>query len=351
MADNLAFIPSIFSGEPHAYEGEWQGSLRDVDPSLLSSMTRDNGWTDWKEPTWWMPIAPKLKPIPAEDRLLWRDSPDDIINGQARIEVAEPGGRRWLTLHVSPLWNQWAVINGNRTVERQTWGRVNCVVVTKSDQAKLVEALRNRCLTDPHALPKLEFYGGHTYLGEYPWHPSLSDREDWIAPSDTSYGFPVPVRATVAEYTCEHGNYDYSIDETIVLQLPAPWLLDALALRMSDGRKLTYVDSSGTVRFFDPSLDLPGPRAALVDRDPFLSMLEREGLAAVWVVAGEKGVYGSGNAAFGGRYVFSSVYSLENGTFSRHDHVKHEYPSREQLKAMLGKDPHKAAMLIDRPKR
>ena len=113
MADNLAFLPSSFSYEPQAYEGEWQGSLRDVDPSLLLSKTRDDGWTDWTEPTWWMPIAPKLKPIPAQDRLQWRDGPDDIVNGEALIDVVGPGGRRWLTLYSCPSWDQWAVINGH----------------------------------------------------------------------------------------------------------------------------------------------------------------------------------------------------------------------------------------------
>jgi hypothetical protein len=184
-------------------------------------------------------------------------------------------------------------------------------------------------------LPKLEFYSFHSYLGEYPWYPAFSNLEDWIAPNETWRGFPVPGRATVAEYTCERGGYDYSIDQTVVVQLPSPWLLHALKLRLSDGRKLTYVDASGTVRFFDPSVDLAGPRAALIDRDAFMSVLEREGLAAVWVIAGEKGVFGGSDPsrAFGGRYVFTSIYWFENGTFRRHDHIEHQYPSPEQYGA------------------
>jgi hypothetical protein len=120
-----------------------------------------------------------------------------------------------------------------------------------------------------------------------------------------------------------------------------------LNLRISDGRKLTYVDASGTVRFFDPSVDLAGPRAALVDREAFLSVLEREGLAAVWVIAGEKGVFGGRNPsrAFGGRYVFTSIYWLENQNFRRHDHIEHQYPSLEQLTAMFGKRPPKGAIV------
>jgi hypothetical protein len=118
-----------------------------------------------------------------------------------------------------------------------------------------------------------------------------------------------------------------------------------LKLRLSDGRKLTYVDASGTVRFFDPSVDLVGARAALVDRDSLLSVFAREGLAALWVIAGEKGVFGGTDPGrgFGGRYVFTCIYWLENGTFRRHDHIEHRYPSPEDLTALLGKPPPRGA--------
>ncbi len=42
----------------------------------------------------------------------------------------------------------------------------------------------------------------------------------------------------------------------------------------------------------DPSVAMEGESAALVDRDAFLGLLERDGLVAIWTVAGEKNAYG-----------------------------------------------------------
>ncbi|WP_162960715.1 hypothetical protein, partial [Pseudomonas aeruginosa] len=67
-----------------------------------------------------------------------------------------------------------------------------------------------------------------------------------------------------------------------------------MSLRMASGRAPHFVDGSGTVRFLDPSVSQPGPGAALVDRDAFFDMLKREGLEALWLIAGEKDVSAGG---------------------------------------------------------
>ncbi len=101
---------------------------------------------------------------------------------------------------------------------------------------------------------------------------------------------PVPTRPTVADYLCEKGGYDYSIEKSVGLQMPAPWLLTSIESRLVNGRALTYAGADGKIMFFDPSAMQPGPQAALVDRDAFLETLEREGLNAIWVIAGEQSV-------------------------------------------------------------
>ena len=221
-------------------------------------------------------------------------------------------------------------------LQRDTWFRLNCVVVREKDEAKLVESLKQRVLTDPHAFPKIELHGEH-YLGEYPWHPSVRNFGNWTRADDWRK-LPVPTRATVAEYTCERGNYDYSIDKTISVDLPAPWLATAMGLRLSDGQHLTYVDAMGKVIFYDPSVYEEGHRAALVDRDVFIAMLEREGLSAIWIIAGEKSVYGGRDPGmgFGGRVLHTAIYRLKGGTFISQFHSQREAPTKEQLRIFFG---------------
>lgn len=110
---------------------------------------------------------------------------------------------------------------------------MGCVVVRKADRAALLNWLQKKTLTSSDDLPSIRLYGEH-YLGEYPWHRSLSDLPDWTTP-EAWRAPPVPTRATVATYTCEHGGYDYSIEKTIQVAIPAPWLLRALGLHLSMG--------------------------------------------------------------------------------------------------------------------
>lgn len=84
LADNCAFIGDRFSDdESGRYDGEADGRLRNIDPSLLIRKTLDDGWRDFHEPPWWLPCLPKpLPPLTPEERLQWLyDDRRDMING------------------------------------------------------------------------------------------------------------------------------------------------------------------------------------------------------------------------------------------------------------------------------
>jgi hypothetical protein len=339
MADNLAMVGNYSGpGTTREYEGVWQIDLRNIDPSLLVLETHYDGWQQWPR-TWWVPVSPVLHEISPEERLAWRSSEHDVINDSMLIDVADPKtGSRWLALDGFAVWRQSGVVEGRSELQRNTWFRLSCIVVKKSDRSKLLKWLRSRRLTASHDLPEIALHG-EQYLGEYPWHPSFTDLPDWNEPEQWR-GLPVPVRTTVVSYTCERGGYDYSIDKTVKVALPAPWLLQSLGLRLSSGRKLTYVTSEGRVKFFDPSVSEPGPQAALVDRADFLSMLDRENLMAFWVIAGEKAVYSgrSSNVGWGGELAHTYIYELKGEQFVSHKYIEHTEPSAEQLRKFLGSD-------------
>jgi len=248
------------------------------------------------------------------------------------IDVVNPKTKqRWLCLHAFGAWRQRGMSDEMEELERDTWFRLNCLVVRTEDKSELLLDLSKQILTDPHSLPHIKLHGDH-FLGEYPWHSSVNQFGNWTVPGEW-HAPAVPVRATVADYMCERGGYDYSLDDTVHVELPAPWLAQALEIRLSDGRRLNYVDAAGKVIFYDPSVREVGPQAALVDRAAFLEMLEREGFEAVWVIAGEKNVYG--HDSFGGRALHTAVYHLEGGRFEREIHCEDEHPSAEQLRKLF----------------
>jgi hypothetical protein len=295
MADNLLFL-GMWTPKPGVYGSALEVGLRDIDPSLLISNTHDDGWKQWRD-IWWVPVRVTLASISPEERLAWRDSENDIINYPSLIEVRNPkNARRLLVLNNFSCWQQHGIADGSSELQRETWFRLNCVVVRKDDEDGLLQQLCDKRLTASHDLAELEL-DFHQYIGEYPWHPSMQQLPDWNPPG--SYrALSIKTRCTVAEYVCEKGGYDYSIDDTIRVSLPAPWLVRGLRLRLGDGRKLQYVDPRGEVLFFDASVSEPGPQAALVDHDAFFDLLDREGLSALWIIAGEKSVYSGQDPAW-----------------------------------------------------
>jgi hypothetical protein len=189
-------------------------------------------------------------------------------------------------------------------------------------------------------MPKIDLWSRDFYLGEFPWHPNFNGIDKWKSPGKSWHSFPVPTRATISTYSCEKSGYDYSLDSTVSVEIPAPWLAGSMGVRLVSGQSPVYVDSFDKVTFFDPSVTELGPSAALVDRDAFLQALGREGLAAVWVIAGEKNAYGGSDPGmvFGGRLLHTAIYSLDADGFSRHYYSEMSPPSVDQLERFLRED-------------
>ncbi|MBN8646601.1 MAG: ATP-binding protein [Caulobacterales bacterium] len=314
MSDNLAFL----GGYKKFDNGEFRGladarklGLREIDPSLLVLRTQHEGWEQPKN-CWWTPFNPYLKKRDPLERLQWLEDDSSIVNGEAMIELNEPkSGRKWLALDTFGNWKQRGVFNNRETIQQDIWYRLRCVIVKKQDLNQFIFDIKDKSLTNPDTFRQFELHG-EIFLGEYPWHPSLDDLEDWRDPELRSK-VTVPHRATTAEYICERGGYDHSIDKTVALNLPAPWLADVMGLRLSNGKELNYVNSRGEVIFKDPSVLNEGPNAAVIDKDAFLDILENEELCPVWIFAGEKNIYGGSDAGsgFGGCRIYSSVFCIE----------------------------------------
>jgi len=338
MADNLAFNGDSWEKEDvPLYRGAAQIGQRDIDPSLLITGTHYDGWAEWGK-TWWVPFEVHFRSQSPHERLSWLESESDIINDDLLIDLQNPKtGRKWLALSGFARWSGHGIYKGKKEYQRETWSRLSCVVVHRSDLSSLIGSLKGRILTDPHLLPTLEFWSHDYYLGEFPWHPNMKGIGQWISPEDRWQSSPVPTRATIATYSCEKSGYDYSLDKTVSVEIPAPWLAETMGLRLASGHSPIYIDSSDKKIFFDPSVVEAGPSAALVDRDAFLQMLDQEDLAAIWVVAGEKSAYGGSDSGmgFGGRLLHTAVYTLDSDGFTRNYYSEMNPPSDEQLEQFL----------------
>ena len=340
MGDNLAFRGQGNDNEPIGDRVAREVELRDLDPSFLATKTHYDGWHEWGR-TWWVPFDPQFRAMGPHERIAWLHSDRDIINESSLINLLNPKtGRNWLALSGFSKWSGYGKRSGRKEFQRDTWFRLTCIVVQRADQAKMVKSLQNKILTGPRSFPEIELYSGHYYLGECHWSPEIGEFDRWSS-HEGWRTFAVPIRPTVASYVCESGGYDYSIDKTINVEIPAPWLSKEMGLRLSSGRSLIYVNPDGRDTFYDTSVVELGPAAALVDHDAFLQMLDRQDLSAIWVIAGEKNAYGGSEMAygFGGRLRHTAIYCLAGDGFTRDFYTDHLHPTLRQLEKIFGDDP------------
>jgi len=327
LADRFALVEDdgLF-----AYRGGWDSRLRQIDPSLLLSQTPEDGWS-FTTSTWWSPPAPKLGPASVDERLAWLDSELGPIGTEASIEAVDPEtGRRWLVLSGYYRWGHNRVVDGERYDDRAVGWSVSCLVTRKRDAAKLQAALSGAKVRRNHDIPTYEGLEVRI-LGEYPWRgPAAGLGEDWFRWDDLG---GAPVRPTTVDFLAETGTYDNSIDETINLRLPAPWLVRVMDLTFLGGDDAAY-GKDGKVLVMDPTARQSGSSAALVDAEAFEAMLEREKLAAVWVMTGERRVLGVGrnDRGWGGSRDYSIILRRLKSGWKRSEYIKKSLPRPSQLR-------------------
>jgi hypothetical protein len=169
--------------------------------------------------------------------------------------------------------------------------RITSAVIRRSARKRLLEDwLQHEPGTYAARLDKDAAHG--VLAGEWPWHPACRLRADpWRSVRDWAGEIPVSTAATVCDYLWEHNGYDRSLDATLPLALPGPWVVEHLGLHFGGGWPLDFRDAGGTVRFFDPAIDNDGPSAGLVDREALEAALARTDTTVVWLIEVEKSVH------------------------------------------------------------
>lgn len=330
MTDNLAMCSYEDDGKLRAFEHGPQGRdmKRDLDPSLLVRSTPEAGWSSTPL-TWWTPSAPRLPSGNTDLLLAWVHVADDLCNEVGQIDVASPDGHRWL---VAQGFRQWTVPGHSKRNHADTWSRITCLVTALGNGRKLAEELLGRHRGDVSQLWERD--GLRTFLGEHGWRDV---REIKLA-KRSGAGIKTPFSGVVESMTAEGNGEDNSVDETFTLQLPTSGVIKMLGLHLRSGKRPEYIDANGALRWQDPSLHTHGAGAGLVSRDYFLDKLESAGLEPVWVVAGEKNVYGDleqgiSQNGFGGRLYHTTAFAMEAGNLkSFGTRTEFHAPSAEQLK-------------------
>jgi hypothetical protein len=333
VSDHFAMEHRQGDGALSAYAGNTLElvAVRDIDPSLLVRRTMEVQWTNAPR-TWWTPATLTLERAPVETSLAWLRSNSGIVSGPECVTVENPkDGRRWLVLDGV---SRWETEGGKKQMHRESWTRTRCLLVKKENVSKLCRELTHRNRADSSTMPSEGRVD--VYLGEHGWRSVIEGGE--TLRKHFRGGITAPCMGIVSELLAEANTGDNSIEKNMSVHLPSTWLKDVLGLRLKGGKSVEYVDSDGLTLFFDPSCFEAGRGAALVDQDKFLDAVRAEGLEPVWVLAGEKNVYGGNglSSGWGGRMLHTNVYRFVDGDLSGVSESSFIEPSQDQLNALAG---------------
>lgn len=332
-ADNVAPLGDGRREALELYDGAWSTNLRDHDPSMLAASMADDAGE-----AWWTPVTPRLRGRSAAEAMVWLESEQDLVSAPGMAEVRSSAGMEYVVLHSFVRSRASALRFGSESAEPESWARLDALVVRKEEKDALLAILRGRHWTGSHDLPSYEGEQ-EAFIGELAWRKPYADWIDWMPGPQgrgrgarASQAAVVPeVRRPSFEYVAERLTYDASLDGDIRAQAPAPWLISAMKLTLTDPRRFVFSNADGRPVFLDPALTEVGQSAALVEKVAFDAMLHREGLDIVWVVAGEKSVYGSDHTGFGGRRVHTTLFDRHEGAMRSARHLTSVAPSPDQL--------------------
>ena len=302
----------------HRYEGPWQESLRDIDPSCTPKAIP--GGTSWgpHQPAWWEGEQYDKWNVDGslEDWVADRKALPRIEN---LIEVVNPGdGTRWLNLDGFFVWRQPhpANLDPFDLELRELWIMFTGYLVRKEEAESFMSWARainfmGRWMPEPPQSPSI-------YLGEYSWAPTFeyerstySDFDVWVKPrSRGPEECPVTIRPASFRYFSESGGFDCSIEESFKLNLPCLDIVDYLGLRMTYNG-VDYADENNNLVIQDPTAHEVGPTALLLNKVFVEKYLQENDLTICWVVLGEKLVTGGHpRNKYYGRLEMSGAYHL-----------------------------------------
>ena len=310
LADNVHYIGGY--DNENKYEGPWQLSKRDIDPTCYLRKTGDNRQMENIPNCWWQPYVFKCPEENKKEQEEWFKLKNIPFSFKDLFQVKDPKDNSfWTVLHSLVVQQKELSLDKKESglYKPELWFKISAIIIYKKDLAVLCDKLKNKDIRNQNIAE-----GGSIrtrFLKEYPTYDDgyNNDWEEELSGNDVKLS--IKHLRPVMEYNWESGSTDYSIDETISFYLPSKTLINKLNLQCLPGQFEAWVNSNKIPVFKDPSVTLKGHSCPLVKTDILNSWLNQDNLCLVWLIGGEKRLYGQ-NSMIGKRHDFSGIYFNNN---------------------------------------
>jgi len=300
ISDNFEFKEESWSDKSGKYEGPWQLSIRDIDPSCILK----------EFPNYKPEDIPVFSNSEIQDQYnawnkkishsTWLKKSQDLPDPKQIIEFVDKQGNVWVALEGFVEWQEKTPPEQEKynLPTRTLWYMVKSYLVRAKDKSKVFEWAKQQHFMGRWMPESHEFY--HVYLGEYPWAPAFLYHyipyyhHDGWTDGARDEKIPAKILVTDDQYLSSGSSIDCSTNEAISVKLPAKFIVDGINLIQShiDGR---FFDKSGELIAFDPSVfddDMPG--YVFIRKDKLINFLKSKGYALFWTLIGEKNMIGGG---------------------------------------------------------
>jgi hypothetical protein len=295
IADHYQYYEAYNVDGDRAYEGPWQKSLRDIDPTITFYTANSSDYLDDLTPNQW--DVETLKDWGETiDHKCWVSREGDFPVFDEILRSVNPKDQyRWLTVkgdfHAS---QEPPADKDSSDVERRSiWYSCTGYLIHSGDADSFIRWTETDELWWTKMPNSPDIY--MVFMGEHGWsrasqyvHRPYFGDDGWTKPDLLC---PVKVCAMSVHYQGGSNGFDCSGYENVSRWLPSFDLVAALGLRWT-GVDEVYVDSEGVIAAFNPTTDSDRSSALLIREDLLKRFLEQKELSIVWKIHGEKGSIG-----------------------------------------------------------
>ncbi len=328
LADNVHYIGGY--DDKKQYEGPWQLFQRDIDPTCYLRKTKSDTPIENTPKCWWQPYLTQFPEKTIEKQQKWFESKNNIPDFKNLLQVRNPDDDNlWTVLFnfviqqkdVSPI-----TIEETDFHKLELWFRINTIVILEKDRKVFLKKFKSK---DLRGLDLISSQTG--FLKEHCINNN-NIKDEWCKELRTNNSVCeikhfIPVR----HYTWE--GEDHSMDNSISVYLPSPILIDKLNLSYPPKQFEYWKNKNNAHVFTDPSVCSTGPSSALIKTDIFNSWLAQEKLCLIWLIGGEKRIYGTKYRTYQ-IHEFSGVYFIDNNQITGNIWFLNMFPTSTQCKAL-----------------
>lgn len=299
ISDNFEFKEDSWSEETEKYNGTWQLSIRDIDPSCILKDTPSQPpnslptFVNYRINDFYNAWSKK------SSHYSWLEKTNDVPNPTGIIETTDSEGNKWVALNGFIDWQESTPPEQQKydVATRQLWYMIKSYLVKSENKSKMIRWMQKQNFMGRWMPESHEFY--NVYLSEYPWSPAFLTQytpyyghDGWTDKVRGSEKMPSKILVTDDTYLSSGSSIDCSTDETITVKLPAKYIIDKMKLTQPyvDGR---FFDSDNTMVAFDPSVfssDIS--RFVFFRKNKLVEFLESRGYSIIWTLLGEKNIIG-----------------------------------------------------------